>query len=297
MKLFAPEYYKDFKCIADKCRHSCCVGWEIDVDDGTMERYESLADGYGAEILKSIDKEGTPHFRLSENDRCPHLDGRGLCRIITELGDGYLCHICREHPRFYNDTPHGKEVGLGMSCEEAARIILSSDRYANIIEIGETEDDEAEFFFDPIPHRERIFSVLSDRSHPYSERLSTLSDEYGVSPDMVSPERWEELFGELEYLDEGHRELFSRYSSYKKTPAELEKQLERALAYFVYRHCTTAFDGEEFRASLGFCLFCERLVASVAPFCESVFDAARIVSEEIEYSEDNTEMLKERFEY
>ena len=84
MKLLAPEYYKDFKCIADRCLHSCCVGWEIDVDDGTMEKYESLSEGYGAEILKSIDKEETPHFRLSENDRCPHLDGRGLCRIIAD---------------------------------------------------------------------------------------------------------------------------------------------------------------------------------------------------------------------
>jgi lysine-N-methylase len=262
-----------------------------------MEKYESLSEGYGAEILKSIDKEETPHFRLSENDRCPHLDGRGLCRIITELGEGFLCHICREHPRFYNDTPYGKEVGLGLSCEEAARIVLSSDSYANIVEIGESEDEEANFFFDPIPRRERIFSILSDRSRPYEERLAAIGEEYDVSTDMVTEERWKELLGDLEYLDEGNRELFSCYSPYKKTPAELEKQLERALAYFVYRHCTAAFDGEEFRASLGFCLFCERLVASVAPLCESIFDAARIVSEEIEYSEDNTEAVKSEFEY
>ena len=297
MKLLAPEYYNDFKCIADKCRHSCCVGWEIDVDGDTMARYEALDSGYGPEIIGSIEKGDTPHFRLCEKDRCPHLDERGLCRIITELGEGYLCHICREHPRFYNDTPYGKEVGLGMSCEEAARIVLSSDSYGNIIEIGETDGEETGSFFDPIPHRERIFSILSDRSRPYAERLAAISEEYDVSPDAVAEERWRELFGELEYLDESHRELFKAYSSDKKTPAELEKKLERALAYFVYRHCTGAWDEDEFRASLGFCLFCERLVASVAPLCESIFDAARIVSEEIEYSEDNTEMLKEKFEY
>ena len=31
MKLYAPKYYNEFKCIADKCTHSCCVGWEIDM--------------------------------------------------------------------------------------------------------------------------------------------------------------------------------------------------------------------------------------------------------------------------
>jgi lysine-N-methylase len=32
MKLIAPDTYPEFCCIADRCRHSCCIGWEIDVD-------------------------------------------------------------------------------------------------------------------------------------------------------------------------------------------------------------------------------------------------------------------------
>jgi lysine-N-methylase len=36
MKLRAPKYYLDFACIADRCKHSCCIGWEIDVDADTM---------------------------------------------------------------------------------------------------------------------------------------------------------------------------------------------------------------------------------------------------------------------
>ena len=38
MKLYAPEYYKQFQCIADKCTHSCCIGWEIDIDEITDEK-------------------------------------------------------------------------------------------------------------------------------------------------------------------------------------------------------------------------------------------------------------------
>ena len=32
MKEYIPDYYKDFQCIADKCKDSCCIGWEIMID-------------------------------------------------------------------------------------------------------------------------------------------------------------------------------------------------------------------------------------------------------------------------
>ena len=37
MKLYAPECYKNFVCIADKYSHSCCVGGEIDIDEETAD--------------------------------------------------------------------------------------------------------------------------------------------------------------------------------------------------------------------------------------------------------------------
>ena len=291
MKLFAPEYYKDFKCIADRCRHSCCIGWEIDVDGDTMEKYRSLRGGYGKEIIESIDEDETPHFRLAGDERCPHLDERGLCKIITELGEGYLCHICREHPRFYNDTPYGKEVGLGMACEEAARLILSSDGYSVIEEIGEVAEETDEFFFDAVREREKVYSILSDRSVTYSDRLKKIAEKYEISLFCISKEK----IDSLEYLDDKHKEMFLRFSPDLSTPKELENHLERALGYFIYRHCTAAFDESGFRASLGFCLFCERLLASMAGKGGDISELARIASEELEYSEDNTEEIKFEF--
>ena len=38
-----PDYYPLFHCIADRCRHNCCIGWEIDIDSRTAgEETESL---------------------------------------------------------------------------------------------------------------------------------------------------------------------------------------------------------------------------------------------------------------
>jgi len=294
MKLYAPEYYKNFTCIADRCKHSCCVGWEIDIDDVTMKKYAEYNGNYSDKIRESIEYSDEPHFKLDECERCPHLNEKGLCNIILNVGEDYLCHICREHPRFYNDTPRGREVGLGMACEEACRLILESDDYANTEEVGEI--DEEIFFcdFDSIPLREDIYRILSDDSIDRKGKLCLIENKYGVSVDIISDKSWRGVLDGLEYLDEEHKKLFEEYSSDAEVPTELEKKLERALAYFVYRHCTEVYDEEDFRTSLGFCLFCERLLASMCSSGRDVFDSARILSEEIEYSEDNTESLKTR---
>ena len=302
MKLYAPKYYNEFVCIADKCHHSCCIGWEIDVDSETAKKYEKMTDGYGLEIKKSISHKGSTHFKLKKDDHCPHLDERGLCKIILNLGEDSLCAICRQHPRFYNYTARGKEVGLGMSCEEACRIILSSDSYADFREICETNEpfDGGEWDFDAIARRESIFSILSLDSLSHGEKLQKISEKYSVSPALMSDDDWRDRLSALEYLDDSHKSLFACYSSTATTEKSLEKPLERALGYFVFRHCSTAEDPTELRAALGFALFCERLLASL---CEQngiielseVVEFARIISEELEYSEENTDALTTEF--
>ena len=96
-----PNYYKKFKCIADKCRHNCCIGWEIDIDEETMNFYNSLDTPMGGRIRGCI--EGNePHFILGKGDRCPFLNDRGLCDIISECGEDAIWDICTLHPRFKN---------------------------------------------------------------------------------------------------------------------------------------------------------------------------------------------------
>jgi len=296
MKLYAPKYYKSFSCIADKCTHSCCVGWEIDIDDIAMKKYSSFTCGYGKTVADSIEAADTPFFRLLPDGRCPHLAENGLCRIITELGEEQLCDICREHPRFYNDTALGKEVGLGMACEEACRIILSSDGYGNITEISELGEDTRECEFNILPLRERVYSLLSDSAVEYDVRLSNIGKEFGVSLTVLSLAEWRDIISSFEYLCPASKEIFLEFDPCVSTPAGCEKILERALAYYVYRHCSSACDEGSFVAALGFCLFCERLLALLlssekASCVEDAVRPARIISEEIEYSEDNTEAV------
>lgn len=287
MRIYAPRYYTEFVCLADRCKHSCCIGWEIDVDDRTMERYTQLTDGYGKTIVDTIEMGDTPHFKLDEHERCPHLDERGLCRIITTLGDEYLCDICREHPRFYNETARGMDVGLGMACEEACRLILNTDDYQTMIEVGECNGEPDVLSVDTLSRRADLYAILSNDAVPYAERVERVGQAHGISLSVVSDEEWRACLNGLEYMDEAHKEQMVSYSSDRSTPSLFEKQLERALAYFIYRHCTEVYTEEEYRLSLGFCLFCERLLASLVKNGVAIESAARMLSEEIEYSDEN----------
>ena len=83
MKLSVPLYYKSFKCIADRCRHSCCIGWEIDVDSATMEKYRTLNEGYGKDIIDSIEAM-SPIFVFAKMKDAPTLT-KGVFATLYQI--------------------------------------------------------------------------------------------------------------------------------------------------------------------------------------------------------------------
>ncbi len=118
------EIYNEFRCKADKCKHSCCKGWEIDIDEDTLEYYKDLDTELGNEILQNIQEEEDTHFKLTDDDRCPFLKDNGLCKLIEELGEDSLCDICRLHPRFFEDINDYSLAGVGLSCEKVTELIF-----------------------------------------------------------------------------------------------------------------------------------------------------------------------------
>ncbi len=142
MRIYAPDYYPSFLCIAGACRHTCCEGWEIDIDEESLRRYRAMRGPFGRRIRQCISPEGTPHFILKEGERCPLLNESGLCDLILQRGEGALCQICADHPRFRNFWSDRVEVGLGLACEEAARLILSARKPMKLILLSEEPGGE-----------------------------------------------------------------------------------------------------------------------------------------------------------
>lgn len=144
MKTYAPAYYKEFHCTADRCRHTCCAGWDVDIDEESLGKYKAMTGEFAGRLKKCIDFGKDPHFILTPEERCPLLNENNLCELILHEGEEALCQICRDHPRFRNYWTDRIEVGLGMACEEAARLILSQKEpfRLEVIEEDDTADPE-----------------------------------------------------------------------------------------------------------------------------------------------------------
>ena len=87
MILKVPSYYEKFHCIADQCKDNCCYGWEIDIDEGTMDYYRSLGGELGKEITSHIKAGEENTMIMREDGYCPFLNEKKLCDICIKMGE------------------------------------------------------------------------------------------------------------------------------------------------------------------------------------------------------------------
>lgn len=294
MKTLVPNYYPQFKCIADKCRHSCCIGWEIDIDEDSLARFRSIGGKLGKALSENIELDPTPHFILGKDERCPFLDEQGLCCIIRELGEQALCDICADHPRFRNFFDSRVEMGLGLCCEAAAELILGSSEKAALIELesdGEALyfDDEEDFF----ALRDCIFDIIQNREKSFDNRITELSEHFDIRLPRKSNAQWAQFYLSLERLDEAWSEKLAALANFEADTSPLSDTVrEQLLAYFIFRHLADGIYDGRVKERLGFALLGERIIGAICAACsESVFEIARMYSAEIEYSQENIEAL------
>ncbi len=306
MKTYAPGFYKKFKCTADKCQNSCCIGWEIDIDGQTFEKYKKVEGDFGQRLQSCISDgaEGERHFILAEGERCPFLNGNNLCDIYIELGEESLCDICSDHPRFRNFYDSRTEVGLGLCCEAAADLVLGWQHPFSLVVIDEDEDEER---FDDLENvffalREKAFEIIQNEKMSVEESASVLLETFGQRVDEVSFEDRIKFFLSLEILDSEWREILENALTCKKFDYDMFKSREgqniqrQLLLYFVYRHTAEGIYDGTFGAWLGFSVLGLEMIktlcaASEEPSISRFKDIARRYSAEIEYSEENTEKL------
>lgn len=139
IKLRTPGYYKNFHCISSECKDNCCVGgWQIDIDEETAEYYSTVNGDFGKKLRENIDYDNLC-FKLKDG-KCPFLDNNNLCGIYKELGEEHIGVVCDQFPRFTEYFGNVKERGIGLACEEAAKIILT-DRSTFSYSETDTEED------------------------------------------------------------------------------------------------------------------------------------------------------------
>ena len=176
MKVFTPEYYRHFHCIASACPDSCCKEWEVDVDDAAAAFYRTLEGPLGDRLRQVLTDTEDGTVMGIEDGRCPMWRQDGLCRIQAELGHDALCAVCQEFPRLRHDYGDFVELGLELSCPEAARLILSLPHTAVAEEVpgGETPEYDTDAMVILLESRQIAIDFLDNTPLPFNHALAVL---------------------------------------------------------------------------------------------------------------------------
>ena len=235
MEIRVPHYYKKFECTADKCPDTCCAGWQIVIDEETLEKYNKFEGPFGNRLANSIDwREGV--FKQYEDKRCAFLDENNLCDIYTEAGPEMFCRTCKSYPRHFEEFENVREISLAMSCPEAAKLILEPKEPVTFIttekRYKEEIYDEFNFFLYSklVDAREIIIEMLQDRSRPVRERMAFA---YAFTHDLQARVYREDIPG-MEviferYTKEGAKDRFVKrlmiYQGLPKIAKEFKKEM------------------------------------------------------------------------
>ena len=309
MNVTKPSYYEDFRCLAGRCPDSCCKEWDVDVDEEAARLYRSLPGPLGDRLRQVLRDTGDGTVMTIQDGRCPMWREDGLCRIQAELGADALCQVCSRFPRLRHDYGDFVELGLELSCPEAARLILSAPAASPICVQepgGEAGDYDGEAMAVLLETRKRALALLE--AYPDPARALTLLLFYGcqaqaqldgAQPEEFHPEGALEtaaalakqpdiegflaFFRGLEILTDQWRELLSA----PHTPALPPRTLALA-RYLVERYWLQAVSDYDLVCRVKFIVISCLLVGLLGG---EYVRTAQLFSKEIENDADNVEAI------
>ncbi|MBQ3115410.1 MAG: flagellin lysine-N-methylase [Clostridia bacterium] len=299
MKQYFLNYYPNFKCVAGKCKHTCCAGWEMNIDPDTLAKYKAESTDFGERLKKGINFKKS-QFKADKAGRCAFLNDEGLCDIIVNLGEQRLCQVCRDHPRFRSFFDDRTETGLGFCCEEATRIILSfEDKIAPVLDSDDKNDQPLDFNQkNIIDFRQKAIDIVQDRERGASSRTEDLLRLCRAEIGEGEHKKICKVFLSFERLNKGWT---ARLKSIKDKPLKTHTDKDLAL-YFeqflvngLYRHLYLAEDTFFVRAITTALVVSWWVIQSVYHEENTagevdfglILDIVRAFSAEVEYSQKN----------
>ena len=293
-----PADYAAFRCLAGACRHTCCAGWEIDIDSEALARWQTIPGELGRRLRQAValpEHEGeAAHFRLEKDGRCPMLREDGLCRLILGAGEEALCDICADHPRYRNWFSDRVEIGLGLCCEAAARQTVRRTEPLRLIPLREEPggspltDEEAAL----LALREELLALLQDRRLSFPARVERIRARLGLRPPARTPASWAALLSGQEILDPawpGTLRLLDGCHAWPQAGPDLP--MEQLASAFLLRHLPGALDDGRILERAAFPLWAAEflsalLAASPSQDPDTLAELARAFSAEVEYDPD-----------
>lgn len=223
MEYTYPDYYKNFKCIGGECKDNCCAaGWQITIDDESLEKYETMEGEIGVRLRNSIDWENGM-FEQFEH-KCALLNENGLCDVYCDAGEDKMCILCQRYPRHYEEFENVREISLSVSCPEAAKIVLGNRGKVGFY--TETDEEEEEYEdFDYLMYtklldiREILLDVLHERKGSVAHRISKLLDIVHGIQGLIDND---EIFG----IDEQEQRALTEQINYRRYTGKMKLRQE-----------------------------------------------------------------------
>lgn len=150
-----PDYYKKFHCLAGECPATCCAGWQIVIDQRSLQRYASLKGAFGNRVRNSVNWKEQTFFQYGK--RCAFLNEENLCDMHIEAGAEMMCATCRKYPRHIEVFDNEREISLSMSCPAAAELILGRKTPVTFRTAEDRKQDAEDDGFDSF-----LYSALQD---------------------------------------------------------------------------------------------------------------------------------------
>lgn len=180
MRIRVPDYYKNFNCISSSCTDTCCAGWEVVIDDSAYHYYQSVTGKFGERLMSSIKSSEQENCFHLLNGNCAFLNENKLCDIYAELGKDKLCNTCKTYPRFSEEFGGLREVGISLSCPEAARLIILNsmpitfeiEKNNEIVSTYNTIDPD--LFMQLLACRKLAIEILQNRKMIMEQRVALL---------------------------------------------------------------------------------------------------------------------------
>lgn len=223
MEYTYPDYYKKFKCIGGECKDNCCAaGWQITIDDESLEKYETMEGEIGVRLRNSIDWENGM-FEQFEH-KCALLNENGLCDVYCDAGEDKMCILCQRYPRHYEEFENVREISLSVSCPEAAKIVLGNRGKVGFY--TETDEEEEEYEdFDYLMYtklldiRKILLDVLHERKGSVAHRISKLLDIVHGIQGLIDND---EIFG----IDEQEQRALTEQINYRRYTGKMKLRQE-----------------------------------------------------------------------
>ncbi len=277
-----PKFYKNFLCKADKCKHSCCKGWEIDIDEETAGKYLAMTGELGAEIRQNIGKnEDSYFFKLTEDERCPFLQKNGLCKIILNIGEENICEICTMHPRFFTMIDDVELCGVGLSCEKTCELLLGDEKDL----VFYIEDTEEELSFS------EVLAVIG-------LNLPNEMQEFSLAVNAENINKVLEIMAKTEPIDENWSKELSIMQDMDNVELKAKEYLENSdknilnkiYKYILYRQLERLVD-IDIEALINYAQYSILFIILHTMISKELGESVRRWSEQIEYDTDNVDLI------